>query len=254
MKRRVVAGNWKMNHGPQAARDFFEVLDVAEAVDRGVEVLVFPPALSFHAARDAAPELVQLGVQDVYFETSGAFTGQISVDMVKEAGGTHVLVGHSERRQLFGETDAWVEKKTTAVLEAGMTPVVCVGETLEERQAGRVSAVILRQLGAVLPVFARYSADVMVAYEPVWAIGTGETATPADAASAHTTLRESLVEALGADRGNAVPLLYGGSVKPENAHELMVAANVEGVLVGGASLAPESFSAIARAGAETLAG
>lgn len=252
MSRRVVAGNWKMNHGVAATRAFFE--GFAEVAAPGVELLVFPPALSFHAAREAAPASVAVGIQNAHFEASGAFTGELSVAMIAEVGATHVLVGHSERRQLFGETDEAVARKTAAVLEGGLIPVVCVGETLEERRAGQVDAIISRQLDSVLSTFATHAdVDVMVAYEPVWAIGTGETATPADAAAAHATLRAGLVEALGEARGTSVPILYGGSVKPANAEELMSAANVDGVLVGGASLDPESFGQIAQAGAKTLA-
>lgn len=251
MNRRVVAGNWKMNHGVADTRAFFSGFPGAPAA--GVEVLVFPPALSFHAAREVAPASVAVGIQNAHFEDSGAFTGELSIAMIAEAGATHVLVGHSERRQLFGETDDGVALKTAAVLEGGLVPVVCVGETLDERRAGQVDAVISRQLEAVLSTFALHSdADVMVAYEPVWAIGTGETATPADAAAAHATLRAALVRALGESRGAAVPILYGGSVKPANAEELMSAPNVDGVLVGGASLDPESFAQIAQAGAKTL--
>jgi len=247
--RRVVAGNWKMNHGPSAARAFFEALDVSEPLAGGVEVLVFPPSLSFSTAVGTAPEGVRLGAQDAFYEASGAFTGQVSMDMVKEAGATHVLVGHSERRQLFGESDEEVALKTAAAFAAGLIPVVCVGEVLEERRAGKVDEVIGGQLAAVLSAFGEYAdAEVMVAYEPVWAIGTGETATPADAASAHATLRERLVAALGPGRGSSVPLLYGGSVKPGNALELMSAPQVDGVLVGGASLNPQDFAAIAEAG------
>jgi triosephosphate isomerase len=253
MTRRVVAGNWKMNHGLAATRSFFEALDIQDAVKAGVEVLVFPPALSFATAKASATSDVHLGIQNLYFEESGAFTGQLSVGMVKEAGATHVLVGHSERRQLFHESDAWVAQKTAVVLTAGLTPVVCVGETLDERKAGRVSEVITGQLDAVMSTFAANpDREVLVAYEPVWAIGTGETATPADARSAHATLRERLVAGLGASRGASVPLLYGGSVKPGNAFELMSVEDVDGVLVGGASLDPADFAAIAKAGAETL--
>jgi triosephosphate isomerase len=170
--------------------------------------------------------------------------------MAVAAGATHTLVGHSERRHLFGETDEEVARKTTAALSAGLIPVVCVGETLDERRGGRLEEVILRQLDAVLPPLSSpRPARAMVAYEPVWAIGTGETATPRDASEAHQVLRERLEQALGENRAREIPILYGGSVKPENAAELLRAPHVEGVLVGGASLDPESFARIAEAGA-----
>jgi triosephosphate isomerase len=171
--------------------------------------------------------------------------------MAREAGAAFALIGHSERRHLFGETDEQVALKTAAVLRNGLVPVVCVGETLAERRAGRVDEVILRQLDAVLPVLGSASSGearrVLVAYEPLWAIGTGETATPSDASAAHTTLRHRLRERLGEAAASAVALLYGGSVKPGNARELLAADEVQGVLIGGASIDPVSFAAIAAA-------
>lgn len=243
----VVAGNWKMNHAPAATAAFFKGLpDLSGA---RAEVLVFPPTLSFAAAREAAPEWMALGVQNVHWEASGAFTGEVSADMAVEAGATHALVGHSERRHLFGETDEDVARKTRRILDTGLVPVVCVGETLEERRAGRVEQVILGQLDAVLEAFrSAPGARVRVAYEPVWAIGTGETATPGDAQSAHAALRRHLRAALGSERADGVPLLYGGSVKPDNAAELLAEADVDGLLVGGASLKPMDFARIVEAG------
>lgn len=247
MNHPIVAGNWKMNLGPAETRSYFERFDPA-LVAGPAHVVIFPPALSFAAAAEARPAGLRLGVQNVHFEPSGAFTGEVSVAMARDAGATHVLVGHSERRHVFGESDADVQAKTRAVLEAGLTPVVCVGETLDERKAGRVGDVILRQLDAVLELAQEFSAHALVvAYEPVWAIGTGETATPEDASEAHGTLRARLIEALGEARGRNVPILYGGSVKPANASELMAAADVDGVLVGGASLDPDDFSRIIEA-------
>jgi triosephosphate isomerase len=250
--RIVVAGNWKMNHDPAAARDFFQRFAPGDLAP-GIELLVFPPALSFGAAHAGAHGVgrpVALGVQNVHWEESGAFTGELSAEMAAAAGATHVLIGHSERRHVFGETDAEVARKVSAVLRAGLVPVVCVGETLDERRDDRVAEVILRQLDAVLPVLTEGDGgvpDFLVAYEPVWAIGTGETATPDDAAQAHGVLRARLAEVLGADRAGGVPILYGGSVKPGNAGDLIAAGDVDGVLVGGASLDPESFAAIAEA-------
>jgi triosephosphate isomerase len=191
---------------------------------------------------------VALGVQNVHWEDAGAYTGELSVSMARQAGATHALVGHSERRHLFGETDPDVARKVKAVLKGGLTPVICVGETLRERQGGRLEEVILAQLDAVLPPIQDHpDARVILAYEPVWAIGTGETATPADASEAHGILRSRLLFALEAKRGKAVAILYGGSVKPENAGELLRASEVDGVLVGGASLDPKAFQVIAEA-------
>ncbi|MFW5904723.1 MAG: triose-phosphate isomerase [bacterium] len=254
MRRRVVAGNWKMNVGPSAGREFVETFEAPLA--EGLELILFPPALTLAAvaeviARPGGPP-VHLGVQNVFHQDSGAFTGENSVPMAVEAGARYVLAGHSERRHLFGESDDDVRRKVEAVLRHGLVPLLCVGETLDERRADRVEDVVLRQLDAVLQASAVRTAleggrDFVVAYEPVWAIGTGETATPADASHAHGILRERLVHTLGRSSGERVPLLYGGSVKPDNASELMEASEVNGVLVGGASLDPDSFAAIAAA-------
>ena len=241
----VIAGNWKMHMGPAKTRAYFAALEL-DAISSEHELLIFPPAVSVEAAFDSRPARIQLGAQSVHWEDEGAFTGEISASMAREAGATFVLVGHSERRHLFGETDEQVALKTAAVVRNALVPVVCVGETLEERRAGRVDEVILRQLDAALAPLAD-SPRALVAYEPVWAIGTGETATPADASAAHRTLRRRLRERLGERAGSAVALLYGGSVKPDNARELLEADEVEGVLIGGASVDPRSFAAIAAA-------
>src|SRR5688572_732824 len=235
----VVAGNWKMNLGPEEARAF---LAGFAPESPHPEVVIFPPALSLAAARAAAAPGIRFGVQNIHWEDAGAFTGELSAPLARAAGATHALVGHSERRQLFGETDADVAKKAAAALRAGLVPMVCVGETLAERRAGRVDEVILRQLDAALQSLDQGGA-FLLAYEPVWAIGTGENATPQDAAEAHGTLRRRLGERLGA-AGREVPILYGGSVKPGNAAELMGAPDVDGVLVGGASLDPRGFASI----------
>ncbi|MGW8266586.1 MAG: triose-phosphate isomerase [Longimicrobiales bacterium] len=246
----VIAGNWKMNLGPEETRSFFKGFQPSFSPGQRPELLIFPPALSLAAALEARPAepRIEVGVQNVHWEGSGAFTGELSVSMARGAGATHALVGHSERRHLFGETDEEVGKKVAAVLEGGLTPVICVGETLDERRAGRLEAVILSQLEAFLLVLqAHPGARVLLAYEPVWAIGTGETATPPDASEAHGILRGRLASALGPDRARGIPVLYGGSVKPANAAELLAAPDVDGVLVGGASLDPGSFQAIAEA-------
>jgi len=243
----VIAGNWKMHLGPRDAAAFFSDFTVG-AIPTEREILVFPPALSVQAVVQAPARdpRVQVGVQNIHWEDKGAFTGEVSAPMAAEAGATFVLVGHSERRHVFGETDEQVALKVAAARRHALVPVVCVGETLDERRAGRVQAVILRQLDAALPELGS-GGRFLLAYEPVWAIGTGETASPQDASEAHTTLRRRLVDALGHARADAVPLLYGGSVKPDNASELLAAPEVDGVLVGGASLDPVSFAAIASA-------
>jgi len=249
--RPVIAGNWKMNFDPQEVRSFFAGFNHSSFKGLEVDLLLFPPTISFQAAMQAKPDTprVELGVQNIYWEASGAFTGEISASMAKGAGATHVLIGHSERRHVFGETNEEVGRKVAAALTEGLIPVVCVGETLEERKAGRLEEVILGQLEAsLLVVQAHPGTRVLLAYEPVWAIGTGETATPQDASQAHTVLRVRLISALGEEGGRAIPILYGGSVKPGNTAELLAAPEVDGVLVGGASLDPGSFQAIAEAG------
>jgi triosephosphate isomerase len=243
----VIAGNWKMHMGPQQARTFLTGLDVAEVPEHH-DLLIFPPALTVAAvvSDPARDPRVRVGVQNIHWEDQGAYTGEVSAAMAAESGATFALIGHSERRHVFGESDEEVALKVGSACRHGLVPVVCVGETLEERRAGRVDEVILRQLGAALEAFTE-DARVLLAYEPVWAIGTGETATPADASAAHDTLRRRLTDALGPVKAREVAILYGGSVKPGNAAELLGAAEVDGVLVGGASLDPESFTQIASA-------
>ncbi|MGK7310915.1 MAG: triose-phosphate isomerase [Candidatus Longimicrobiales bacterium M2_2A_002] len=246
VKTPVIAGNWKMHKGPEAARSFCrEFVQVAPpATDR--TVLLFPPAISVTAVRDALGEHdIEVGVQSLHWESEGAFTGEISAGMAVEAGAAYALVGHSERRHVFGETDEETGKKVAAAVGAGLVPVLCVGEKLAERQAGRLKEVIIRQLEAGLAAIDDAAVGgMLVAYEPVWAIGTGETATPDDAAGAHGVLRSRLRDRIG-DQADTVPILYGGSVKPHNAAELLAASDVDGVLVGGASLDPRDFGKIA---------
>ncbi|MDH3270497.1 MAG: triose-phosphate isomerase [Gemmatimonadota bacterium] len=246
----VIAGNWKMHKGPSETREFFDRLD-AGAVGKDHELIIFPPVASLSAAvsaRRAASTQVGLGVQNIHWEDGGAFTGETSAPIAADAGAHYVLVGHSERRHVFGESDRETHDKVAAARRHGLVPVLCVGETLEERREERVDEVILRQLEAALPALGDAKERFLLAYEPVWAIGTGETATPADASAAHETLHVRLADAFGATVAAGIPILYGGSVKPANAGELLSAPHVGGVLVGGASLDPESFVAIARAG------
>ncbi|MGQ0813943.1 MAG: triose-phosphate isomerase [Gemmatimonadota bacterium] len=244
----VIAGNWKMNKGPHAARDFVRELTARYAPMDAETVILFPPAISVAVVHDALGSRrdIHLGVQNVYWEKEGAFTGETSAAMAKDAGAEFVLIGHSERRHIFGEADAQVQRKVAASLEAGLTPVICVGEQLDERKAGRVSEVITRQLrAAIAGLTADQAFAFLIAYEPVWAIGTGVTATPADASEAQAVLRTLLSNQLGSD-GEKVPILYGGSVKVENARELLAAEHVDGLLIGGASLDAEGFATICR--------
>lgn len=241
----VIAGNWKMHKGPEAARKFCR--EFAQVMPTGGgTIIIFPPHISLGVVRAGLAEHnVGIGVQNIHWEDQGAFTGETSAAMAREAGARYVLVGHSERRHVFGETDQETARKVAATRQAGLTPVLCVGETLDERNAGRLEEVILRQLDAGIEGLS--DADLghlLLAYEPVWAIGTGETATPQDAADAHGRLRDRLRERIG-QAAAAVPILYGGSVKPDNAAELLAADDVDGVLVGGASLDPRDFAKIA---------
>ncbi len=245
--RPLVAGNWKMHKGPREASVFCDAFAAAlEAEPAGsADLLLFPSAVALGAvARHPIVERVGVGAQTVHPEPSGAFTGELSAEMAVDAGATWALAGHSERRHVFGESDADVAARVRACLRAGLRPMVCVGETLEERRRGHLEGVLRRQLEAVLPPLDDTAADAWaIAYEPVWAIGTGETASPDDAREAHLLLRRVL-----GDHGRAVPrILYGGSVKPDNAGELLATEAVDGVLVGGASLDPASFRAIAGA-------
>lgn len=220
-------------HGSRALLEAF----AAQAFPGGVETLVFPPAVYVAEAAQRLPR-IGVGIQDVHAEAAGAFTGEVAAEMAVELGASHALVGHSERRQLFGEDNGTVAGKYAAARRAGLVPILCVGETLEERRAGRQETVVLTQLEAV---FANGSArDAVVAYEPVWAIGTGETATPAQAQAMHAVIREAL-------REPSLRILYGGSVKPQNAAALFGEEDVDGGLVGGASLEPAAFGAIAAA-------
>jgi len=245
----VIAGNWKMNLGPHETRGFFKRFD-ASVLEAGHELIIFPPTASLGAAFLARAEAVKgigLGVQNIHWEDAGAFTGETSAPIAANAGAEFVLVGHSERRHIFGETDEQTVLKVEAARRHRLVPVLCVGETLEERKAGRVDEVIVRQLDAALSALESGGERFLLAYEPVWAIGTGETATPADASAAHATLRARLNDAIGAGTAARVRILYGGSVKPDNAQELLAEDGIDGVLVGGASLDPDSFAEIVRA-------
>ncbi len=241
----LIAGNWKMHLSPAEGAALVTAL-VPAAAATTAEVLVCPTFIGLAAAANAAAgSRIQVGAQNCYWEPQGAFTGEISAALLKAAGLSHVLLGHSERRQYFGETDQTVNQRLVAALEVGLVPVLCIGETLAEREAGRLQEVLRQQVtGALAGLDAARLATLVVAYEPVWAIGTGVVATTAQAQEAHAFVRSLLVDQLGAAAAAAVRILYGGSVKPDNAAELMAQADIDGALVGGASLKADSFAAI----------
>lgn len=240
---KLVAGNWKMNGLAVATSEIRAMIAGSADLPATVEQAVCPPAtLAGTAAGVLAGSRIALGGQDCHAQASGAFTGDISAEMWADVGAKYVIVGHSERRAAYGETDQMVAAKAAAVIRAGLTPIICLGESLAERDAGETIAVISRQLAGSVPDSAA-GATFVVAYEPIWAIGTGRTPTAAQVAEAHAALRAGLVNRFGA-AGAAIKLLYGGSVKPENARELMHVDNVDGALVGGASLKSKDFLAI----------
>jgi triosephosphate isomerase len=248
MKHPVFAANWKMNHAPADATAFVRQFLAHYPRQQDRTVLIFPPALTLHAVTAALKDRsdILVGVQNIYWQDAGAFTGENSAPIARGAGARYVLVGHSERRHVFGETDEEAGKKVAAAIRAGLTPVVCVGETLDQRERGETGSVVLRQLRAALATIdAAHIANSLVAYEPVWAIGTGKTATPGDASAIHLEIRAELAVLTG-KRGEAVPILYGGSVSPGNASALLGAWGVDGLLVGGASLDAEAWAAIVR--------
>ena len=246
VRRPFVAGNWKMNLTKDESVELASA--VASAVGSGekCEVAVCPPSTYLQAVVDATKgSAVGVGAQNVYHEASGAFTGEISTGMVKDVGAGYIILGHSERRNILGESNEDVNKKLHAVLAEGLTPIVCVGELLEEREAGRTLDVIKEQFtGSFANVTAKQMAKCVVAYEPVWAIGTGKVASPEQAEEVHANLRSLMTEAYDAATADVVRIQYGGSVKPDNAAELLGQPNIDGALVGGAALKADSFAAI----------
>jgi triosephosphate isomerase (TIM) len=254
MRRKMLAGNWKMNLTPPAARQLIRALRAAldrdaAAIARDRDVLVAPPFVAIPAvAQELAGSNIALGAQNMHFEEKGAFTGEISAPMLRALGVTHVLLGHSERRHIFGEGDDLVNRKVRAAIAHRLTPVLCVGETQAEHDAGRTSEVILRQaLGGLDGIEAKDAARAIVAYEPVWAIGTGRNATPEQASLAHGAIRHALAERFGKDMAETMRILYGGSVTPDNVDALIASPDIDGALVGGASLKADSFARIVRA-------
>jgi triosephosphate isomerase (TIM) len=248
-RRPLVAGNWKMNAGGQDACPL--AAGVAAAVKEldGVDVLVAPPFTALAAVAHELGEAksrVLLGAQNMHTEASGAFTGEVSAGMLKDAGAAWVILGHSERRQLFGEGDELVARKVAAAMAAGLRPIACVGETLAEREAGTTLEVVERQVRAFVDELAKQPGFGVVAYEPVWAIGTGKVASPGDAQEVHAMIR-ALLEKASAELAGATRILYGGSVKADNAEGLFGQADIDGALVGGASLDAAGFGKIAQA-------
>jgi triosephosphate isomerase len=249
MRHPIFAANWKMNHGPTDAKAFLRTFLAHYARRPDREVMIFPPAATLTTVVDALRERtdIRVGVQNIYWEDKGAFTGEISAPIARDAGARLALVGHSERRHVFGETDEQTALKCAAAFRAGLEPMLCVGETLEQREQGETEQVVLRQLRTGLShLHPAQIGQLIIAYEPVWAIGTGRTATPADASAVHRVVRGALRE-LAHDRGMGVPILYGGSVNRGNVAQLLAAEGVDGVLVGGASLDAEGWSSIVRA-------
>ena len=247
-RRPLVAGNWKLQNGLAASESLARLVASGLDVDGGprAEVVIAPVftalATVVAAVRGTA---VQVGGQDLHWEDKGAFTGEVSGPLLADVGCTHVIVGHSERRQLFGETDANVRRKVEAAIRAGLTPIACVGETLEEREAGETLAVVLRQLDAIVKDLAN-GGSLVVAYEPVWAIGTGRVARPEDAQEVHAAIRARVATLAGEPAAASLRILYGGSVKPDNAGALLGQPDIDGALVGGASLDAAQFLSIVR--------
>ncbi len=246
MRRPIIAGNWKMHKTITEAGRLVADLKALVPPGGAVEVVLGPPYTALAAVAAALPGTGWgLGAQDVFWEEKGAFTGEVSPGMLKDAGCTHVIIGHSERRQYFGETDATVQRKVRAALAAGLAPIVCVGESLGQREAGETETQVVGQVKAALEgLGAADLAPVIIAYEPIWAIGTGRTATPGDANAVCALIRRTVGELFGAEAAAGLRIQYGGSVKPENSDELMSEPDIDGALVGGASLEATGFARI----------
>jgi triosephosphate isomerase len=252
MRRKLIAGNWKMNTDRAGAVTLAKGIAERAGEVGELELLVCPPFVYLAAVADVLRATnVGIGAQNMYHEANGAYTGEISATMLKDVGCRYVILGHSERRHILGETDEAVNRKTRGALSAGLVPIVCVGEQLSEREAGQTQAVIRRQFeGSLANVSTEQIGRVVIAYEPVWAIGTGKVATPEQAEEVHAELRRLLAERYNEGSAAAVRILYGGSVKPDNAGELLAQPNIDGALVGGASLKVSDFLGIALAAGE----
>jgi triosephosphate isomerase (TIM) len=256
MRRKLLAGNWKMNLTPIEARQLIRALRAAidpeaTALARDRDVLVAPAAVALGAAaQELAGSNIALAAQNMHYEDKGAFTGEVSAPMLKAFGVTHVILGHSERRHIFGESDELINRKVLAAVRHRLVPILCVGETQQEHDGGHTTAVILRQTqNGLAGLDGREAARAIIAYEPVWAIGTGRTATPAQASLAHGVIREEIRDSFGPECAAATRIIYGGSVTPENVDALIASHDIDGALVGGASLKADSFARIVRAGA-----
>ncbi len=250
MRKKIIAANWKMNMTVSETESFWEVFSLEVGETPSAEIVIAPPFTALQKLGDLTSntQKVKLGAQNMHFETSGAFTGEISPSMLRELFVRYVILGHSERRQLFGETDKLVNQKITAALKSELRVILCVGETLQERDEGKELVVLEKQLRASLAGFSEIDfEDIVIAYEPVWAIGTGRNATPEQAQEAHASVRSVLKELAGDEMAEKIRIQYGGSVKPDNARELLSQPDIDGALVGGASLDPRSFSQIVRA-------
>ena len=254
MRRPLIAGNWKMNLDHAGAVSLAKEIAAVEA-GSDVDVLVCPSHVHLDAVGSAVSgSKVSVGGQDVYFESAGAFTGEISTSMLADVGCEFVILGHSERRHVMGECDELINKKVLAVLESGLTPVLCVGELLEERESGKTHDVVKSQFeGSLKGLTEEQVCKTVIAYEPVWAIGTGKTASPEQAQEVHADLRKMIAEHYNSETSDVVRILYGGSVKPDNAGDLMSQTDIDGALVGGASLKAESFAAIINAASFSVA-
>ncbi len=249
MRRRIIAGNWKLNKTNAEAVELVKELAAQVSDVSGVDMVVCPTAIALSdVAQKLEGSVIGVGAQNMWCEDSGAFTGEIAAPMIQAIGAQYVILGHSERRQYFGEDNAVINKKVHKAISTGLTPIVCVGETLAEREGGIMETVVKDHiLGSLEGVSAADMTKVVLAYEPVWAIGTGKTATPEEAQEVHAFIRSLLVEAYGQDVADQVRIQYGGSVKPGNAAELLGQVDIDGALVGGASLKAEDFVAIIKA-------
>ncbi len=247
MRKAIIAGNWKMNKTPDEARALVEAL-IPLVADAECEVVVCPPFVDLCPVSKAIKGTnIHLGAQNIHWAKSGAFTGEISADMLKKFGVEYAIVGHSERRQYFGETDATVNMRAKAALENGITPIICVGESLEQRERGETDEFVASQVrGALEGISADDARRIVIAYEPIWAIGTGRTATAEMAEETITVIRKTLRSIFGNDAAETVRIQYGGSMNPQNAASLMAMENIDGGLIGGASLKAEDFSKVVK--------
>ena len=247
MRKKILAANWKMNLTHSEAESYLETFlsEIGQVND--VEIVIIPPFTAIPALVSASEKVafLRIGAQNMHWEKNGAFTGEVSATMLRALYVKYVIIGHSERRMLFGETDEIVNRKVRSALDAGLRPILCVGESLHERDSGEVEEVLRRQLRKGLEnVVEKDLPEIVVAYEPCWAIGTGRSATPVEAEQSHAFIRSDLSELFGATAADRVRIQYGGSVKPENAEDLMRQKNIDGALIGGASLDPRSFARI----------